>query len=365
MAVDTSGNIYVTGGSTGEGSDLDYATTKYNSAGQQQWVVRYNGPGNSTDVALAIAVDGVGNVYVAGTSVGSDIFGDYATIKYNSAGQEQWVARYDGPGHGVDDGAAVAVDVSGNVYVTGDSYGLANSDYVTIKYNWAGQEQWIARYDTNFDDYGRAIAFDRSGNVYVTGSSWGEGHGYDYATVKYNATGQQEWVARYRGPIGPSQAAAIAVDDSSHIYVTGSDNGSGTYSDYATVKYNAIGQQEWVARYNGSANGDDGASAMAVDRSGNVHVTGGSSGGYGTVKYNSAGQEQWVARYNGPGNANDQPGAIAVDGSGDVYVTGFSGGSGTFADYATIKYVQEATPTPTPRATPRPRPTPHPRPTPP
>jgi hypothetical protein len=96
MAVDSTGNVYVTGASSGSGTDLDYATIKYNSAGQQQWVARYNGPGNSTDVAFAIAVDGVGNVYVTGTSVGSDIFGDYATIKYNSAGQRQWVARYNG-----------------------------------------------------------------------------------------------------------------------------------------------------------------------------------------------------------------------------------------------------------------------------
>ena len=61
---------------------------------------RYNGPGsegNLTDIAWAIAVDDSGNVYVTGQSVGAGTDDDYATIKYSSDGQEQWVARYNGP----------------------------------------------------------------------------------------------------------------------------------------------------------------------------------------------------------------------------------------------------------------------------
>ncbi len=352
IAVDGSGNVYVTGFSYGgSGTDHDYATVKYNSEGEEEWVARYNGPGNSGDYANAIAVDGSGNVYVTGESYGSGSSFDYMTVKYNSEGEEQWVARYDGPGNSSDEAHAIAVDGSGNVYVTGYSKGSDTYyDYATVKYNSSGQEQWVARYDGpgNDDDYASAIAVDGSGNVYVTGGSEGSGTSSDYATVKYNSSGEEQWVARYNGPgNGNDYANAIAVDGSGNIYVTGrsynSDSDIEDDWDYATVKYNSEGQEQWVARYDGPENSYDKATAIAVDGSGNVYVTGYSKGSdtyydYATVKYNSSGEEQWVARYNGPGNYYDYAHAIAIDGSGNVYVTGESRGSGTFDDYATVKY---------------------------
>src|SRR4029077_2233693 len=316
----------------------------------------------------AIAVDGSGNVYVTGTSdsggQGSNY--DYATIKYNSDGQEQWIARYKEPANDGDDAYAIAVDASGNVYVTGVSLGSGTgADYATIKYNLAGQQLWVARYNgpVNGDDYGYAIALDNSGNIYVTGSSRGPGTEFDYATIKYNSAGQQQWTDRYTGPgKGFGEAQVIAVDNSGNVCVTGHSPGAGTADDYATIKYDSAGQQQWVARYNGPANSGDEAHAIALDSSGNVYVTGQSYGAGGdtdcaTVKYDSTGQEQWVIRYNGSGNPYDFAFAMAVDESANVYVTGESN-----ADYVTIKYVQGPTPTPTasptPSATASPTPTP-------
>src|SRR6266853_4651107 len=112
----------------------------------QAWVARYNGPGNGYDRAKAIAVDSSGNVYVTGVTDGSGS-PDYATVKYNSAGQQQWVARYNGPDNRDDQANAMAIDPSGNVYVTGVSQTAdSSSDWATIKYNLAGQEQRVARH---------------------------------------------------------------------------------------------------------------------------------------------------------------------------------------------------------------------------
>ena len=77
----------------------------------------------------------IGNVYVTGGSVGSGTATDYATIKYDPSGNEIWVKRYDGPKKWYDEAYAIAVDGSGNVYVTGESYGVGtDGDYATIKY---------------------------------------------------------------------------------------------------------------------------------------------------------------------------------------------------------------------------------------
>ena len=235
--------MYVTGYSNGAGTKADYVTIAYDSAGQQQWKARYDGPGQDVDIAEAIALDQLGNVFVTGLSPGSAGDYDYATIKYNSDGQQQWVARYNGPGNDWDLAVDIAVDQSGNVFVTGQSIGtvLPDYDYATIKYDSDGRAQWIARYNgpAAGDDEATALALDGAGNVYVTGASTNPDDGsYDYVTIRYDPAGAEQWVLRYKGP-GNSYdiARGIAVDRSDNVYVTGNSVGLGTGSDYATIKY--------------------------------------------------------------------------------------------------------------------------------
>ena len=351
IAVDSNtGNVYVTGRSDGIGTGYDYATVAYDSRGAELWVAGYNGPGNQGDSATAIAVDSTGNVYVTGSSWGgAETMFDFATIKYDATGAELWVARYNGPASSGDWATAIAVDDTGNIYVTGGSVGIGTfNDYATVAYDATGAQLWVARYNgpANFDDVARAIAVNSgTGNVYVTGESRGIGTFDDYATVAYDSNGTELWVARYNGPGNDKDSAsAIAVDSTGSVYVTGESEGLGTLIDYATVAYDSNGTELWVARYNGPANGYDIANAIAVDSTGSVYVTGRSEGirtgyDYATIAYNSTGAEQWVARYNGPGNAQDIATAIAVDSTRNVYVTGWSTGIGT-GDFATIKYSQ-------------------------
>jgi len=414
------GYVYVTGQSLGSGMNYDYATIKYDSAGTQQWVARYDGPVSGNDIpslnyhngnpADGIAVDSDGNVYVTGYSLGSG-FQEFATVKYRgSDGNQEWASRYSiGPGnlsngalvlyesppgdvfvyvigscmrgqtdydyttvkYNGSDGSqvaeafyglpaldypfAIAIDqLSGTISVTGRSQGSGtNDDYATVKYDSDLNELWPARYDNPggviSNDYAYAAATDSSGNVYVAGDS-GEGILTDYATIKYNSAGTQQWVARYNGPGDDADYAVdIAVDPIGNIYVTGySHGGPATRLDFATIKYDTNGTEQWVRRHHGGGpppyNFNDYASAMAVDSAGNVYVTGMSISSptsgwdYATVKYDTNGTEQWIVRYNGPANSNDYANDIAVDASGNVYVTGYSYGIGTGYDTATVKY---------------------------
>ncbi|MBN2463579.1 MAG: SBBP repeat-containing protein [Dehalococcoidia bacterium] len=343
-AIDSSGNVYVTGESKGSGTSRDYATIKYDSAGNELWVRTYNGPGNWNDMASKMALDSYGSVYVTGLSWGGAGTGyDYATVKYDSSGNQLWVTRYNGPGNNTDRARGIATDSSGNVYVTGWSIGSGTGqDYATVKYDSAGNQLWVKRYNGpgNGYDGGNDIAIDSSDNVYVCGYSVGGDTGWDCVTVKYNSAGNELWVARYNGPDNADDCVhAITVDGLGNVYVTGftgfgTDSDSG--EDYVTIKYDSAGNQLWVRTYNGTGSGDDEPTdAIVVDGSGNVYVSGNSEGentdwDWATVKYDSAGNQLWVRRYNGPDNGLDWPMDLAIDGLGNIYVTG--------SDYTTVKY---------------------------
>jgi hypothetical protein len=156
--------------------------------------MHYNGTGNGWDFAQSMVVDDVCNVYVTGQSDGPGTDADYATVKYDSAGVEQWVARYNGPASSWDYAHGITVDDNGNVYVTGESWGDGTGyDCATVKYDNGGIEQWVARYNgpANSSDGGRALVVDNAGYVYVTGASTVVGTGYDYTTIEYSPTGIQ------------------------------------------------------------------------------------------------------------------------------------------------------------------------------
>lgn len=402
MAIDASGNIYVTGSSNGINYQ-DYLTIKYNNSGATQWIQRYNGPGNNEDIPEAIALDGSGNVYVTGGSTqsnarmefntikystsgvqlwlntfgGTDIsLGDYATaisvygsgvvyitgttyntntsfdittIKYNSLGTQQWVQNKNGTDNIDDMPSALVTDNAGNVYVTGYIYNGFNNfyDYSTTKYSSNGDELWSQYYNGTFDgwDQGAAIAVDNIGNSYVTGASRGVGSDYDIVTIKYSPAGAPLWIKRYDAYYGWEAGNSILVDDSLNVYVSGGSAGVSTGNDFVIIKYNSVGGRLWVRRYNGPANGNDITNSMTKDSLNNIYVTG-SSEGEGTmkdivtIKYSSAGDELWNVRFNGSSNRDDEPVAVRLDQNKNVIVSGKSYSDSTENDYVTIKYSQ-------------------------
>ena len=95
---------------------------------------------NDTDAGRDVAVDANGNVYVTGESASSGT-GDLVTIKYDTNGNQLWVARHTGPGTG----RAITLDNVANVYITGEGPG-SDGDFVTIKYDTNGNEIWTGAF---------------------------------------------------------------------------------------------------------------------------------------------------------------------------------------------------------------------------
>ena len=331
MLVDASGNIYVTGTSNGINYQ-DYLTIKYNNSGATQWIQRYNGPGNNDDVPEAIALDGSGNVYVTGGSTQSNSRMEFNTIKYSSSGVQLWLNTFGGTDISLGDYAtSIAVYGSGIVYITGTTYNTGTSfDITTIKYNSLGTQQWVQNKNgpDNIDDMPSALVTDNAGNIYVTGYiSNGFNNFYDYSTTKYNSNGDELWSQYYNGTFdGWDQGVAIAVDNTGNSYVTGASRGVGSDYDIVTIKYSPAGAPLWIKRYDGYFGWEAGNSIL-VDDSSNVYVSGGSAGvstgnDFVTIKYNSVGGRIWVRRYNGPANGNDITYSMTKDSLNNIYVTG-------------------------------------------
>ncbi|MEO8513545.1 MAG: SBBP repeat-containing protein [Ignavibacteria bacterium] len=349
VSINSSGNVFVTGWSIGSGTAADIVTLRYNpDTGDTVWVNRYNGA-NLDEKVSAITCDN-NAVYVTGWSFTPSR--DIITIKYDAAtGNRLWVKTYNGTGNGGDYGFAVAVDASGNVYVTGRSDVGGSQKFTTIKYDASGNVAagWPNVYTGGLSsvfDQAQAIKVDGSGNVFVTGKSGtGVAGTEDYLTLKINFNGTVAWAKKYAGDqLNEDNAVSLVLDNtSSNVYVGGYSVRFGGGQDFFTIKYSAAtGDSLASVAYNGPQLTTDVLTSMAIDNGNNVYVTGYSTGtgtgfDFATIKYNSSLVQQWLQRTTNSGS--DFPTSIAVDNaSGNVYVTGSSVGSGTGYDYLTISY---------------------------
>ena len=261
LAVDGSNNVVVTGSARTESGQSDYMTLKYDGAtGQQLWATSYNSPANKQYQPVALALDALGDVFVTGITA-VDQSSDIVTVKYEAAtGRQQWAVRYDGPAQRSDQATALAVDGAGNVVVAGFSNDVlqrfgqntSSHSYATVlKYTTNGEPLWVGRYarynsssTMHFADRAEAMTLDAAGNVYIVGTSVTnfETYSTDYRTVKFDATtGEPLWNASYDGP-SPSlyadeAANSIAVDRAGNVLVVGSTLTPNQGYDITTVKY--------------------------------------------------------------------------------------------------------------------------------
>ena len=233
IVVDNYYNVYVTGG-----CNSDAITIKYNAIGIQEWVSIYAGKVLDQDFNNSIGIDSSNNIYVSGSSVEiPGTYGGYLTIKYNSSGIQQWVRFYSGTANFFHISKAMNVDKFGNVYVTGYSTESGQGyNFTTIKYNTNGDTLWKASYHNGSNDIASDIKIDNLGNVYVTGRSDGNGTGDDFVTIKYDKFGIQQWIKSYdySGTYGDF-GRSIAIDKNYNVLVTGNSN-----RDIFTIKYSQL-----------------------------------------------------------------------------------------------------------------------------
>ncbi len=187
---DNNKNTYIAGatydsvGSTG----YNYYIMKLDSTLAMQWERTYNGASNLDDMANGIKVDPWGNVYVTGYSTSSTEKKNIVTRKYNSGGSVIWTQTYNDTLNGDDAGMAMAMDASGNICIAGyDSTVLGSTNYLAIKYDTSGAQQWIIRYDgmKHLKDMATDVCIDDNGDFVVTGMSETAANTYEYITIKY------------------------------------------------------------------------------------------------------------------------------------------------------------------------------------
>jgi uncharacterized delta-60 repeat protein len=383
VTVDSSGNIYVTGytsggldNNTNSGSN-DIFLVKYNSSGVKQWTKQL-GTSNS-DVGRGVTVDSSDNIYVTGSTSGglddnTNTAGsswDFFLVKYNSSGVKQWTEQYGSVVGGYTDfGQGVTVDSSDNIYVTGTTNGgidnntsSGSDDIFLIKYNSSGEKQWTQQLGTSSrdrvaldaDEIMDGVTVDSSDNIYVVGQTQGgldnntNSGDWDFFLVKYNSSGTKQWTQQL-GTSSKDVGNGVAVDSSDNIYVTGTTGGgldnntSFGSNDIFLVKYNSSGEKQWTQQlgghwYTSSGNivysHNDAGTGVTVDSSNNIYVTGvtsriiGGNTDYGgvdifLVKYNSSGVIQWAKQLGSSGHDYGQ--GVTVDSFNNIYVTGKTDG---------------------------------------
>ncbi|MGI8955910.1 MAG: SBBP repeat-containing protein [Chthoniobacterales bacterium] len=346
--------------------------------------------GGLIDAGSDIAVDSGGNAYLTGTTTSTDFptagpiqvinrgNGDAFVTKINAAGTALVYSTYLG-GSGQENGRGIALDSTGNAYITGNT---TSSDFPTanpFQTTTGGfGDAFVAKIDATganlvystylggtLSENGLGIAVDSAGNAYVTGTTGStnfptvnpiqpatNGNGDAFVT-KLNAAGSALIYSSYLGGTSTDEGFGIAVDPQGNAYITGSTFSldfpivnpilprSGNRDAFVT-KINPAGSALVYSSYLGGGFSEYGA-AIAVDAQGNAYVTGTTassnfptvnpiqpfSGGGDDVfvtKVNAAGSALVYSTYLG-GNGSETAGGvaiggIAVDSAGNAYVTG-------------------------------------------
>jgi hypothetical protein len=314
VAVDAYGNAFISGyteGSLGgpNAGDRDAFLSKYDSSGSLLWT-RQLGTAVYEESA-EVAVDASGNAYICGPTFG--ILGDSSAgsrdaflVKYDPSGSILWTRQFGTSSE--DGGQSVVVDAYGNIYVSGWTEGNLDGsnagawDAFLAKFDSSGSLLWKRQIGTSSVDYSESVAVDASGNAYISGYTEGSlggpnAGGPDAFLAKYDSSGSLLWT-RQIGTSDYDHSLSVAVDASGSAYIFGGTDGSiggpnAGYRDSFLAKYNSSGSLLWTSQI-GTSN-EDYSTSVAVEASGSVYASGYTEGSLGGP--NAGGYDAFLVKY--------------------------------------------------------------------
>jgi uncharacterized delta-60 repeat protein len=350
------GNVYAAGRSVGSGTNNDIIVISLDTLGTENWVYRYNGPGNDFDIAYSIIYGLDGNLYIAGSGTGIGTDDDFTVISLTTSGTENWIYTYNGPGNLSDCAYSLIYGLDGNLYATGWSTGIGTEfDVTVISLTASGNERWIYRYNgTNARDRTLSIIYGDDGNIYTAGYVMCPV--YDFAVISLTSTGTERWIYLYDGPISSTDRCnSIVYGPDGNLYGCGHSIDSPTGFDGVVISLTPSGSERWVYRYDrqGQPMGFEELWSLVYGPDSNIYVAGYSAdnnlfGDFTIISLTPSGTENWVYWYNRPGAGNDSARDIVYGADGCIYAAGFSTGDGTDLDFTVISlnpgvYVSEKT----------------------
>jgi gliding motility-associated-like protein len=425
IETDNAGNVYIAGYSistafplqalpgayfqSASGGATDAFIMKFSNNGALLWTTYYGGSGSEESHRLAI--DGSNNIYMAGWTSSTNfplqnlagaynqsVYGggtrDAFLVKFSNSGTLQWATYYGGSGS--ETAFSLAIDVSNNVYMAGQTSSSTNfplqnlggafnqsvyggiNDAFLVKFSNTGTLLWSTYYGGSGAEQENSVGIDGVGNVYIVGSTTSNNlplqnlagaynqsliaGSYDAFLVKFSPSGVRLW-ATYYGGSADDRAYSLAIDGSSNVYMTGwttstnfpLQNLAGAYNnstlggvrDVFLVKFSNTGSCLWATYYGGTSNEEFSSyDNIDIDLCGNVYITfntessntptqawQASCGGFNDntfgggpfrdiflVRFSNNGALTW-ATYIG-GNGDDFRSPIALDNSGNLFISG-------------------------------------------
>ncbi len=365
LAVDAAGNAYLAGSfegvasfgtlsltNTSTASFADAFVAKFDANGTNVWARRL-GVAAVGDFATALALDGAGNVFIAGqsslatfNSVTLTNHGRVFLAKYDNAGNPVWARKAGGGAAGqFDQATALAADSAGNVYLAGifasatatfdGGVSLANRggyDAFLARFNATGALQWVQQAGGTQDDRANGVAVDSAGNAYLVGEFAGtlQLPGTNLVTAnadqnlfvtRITPAGTVDWARQAGGDLQDS-ARAVTVDRNDNVFVAGYFSGSATFGpdtlvsvsgtfDAFLTRLDTNGTVAFAQQAGGSDLGGDFALGVAADTNGNALLTGyfnGASALGSRTAASTGGEDVFLTRFNA--FAGDAPPAL-------------------------------------------------------